>query len=367
MKNWKISVGMLLWLVALLIPTACGQAGKQEAPGEEIISVSTERVEHRSIAFPIHTAGMVSRKETIKLSFKVGGIIERINADEGMTVSQGQVMARLILSEINAQAAKARAAFEKAIRDLERARSLYSDKVAPLEQLQDAETAHKLAGSDLEVAEFNLKHSIIQAPSRGKILKRFFEEGELVSSGTPVFIFASTEKNWILRFGVIDRDVVRLHLDDRAEVRFDVYPEKTFQGSVSEIAETAEPKTGTFEVELSIREERGYPLVAGFIAKVDVFPRDARRISLIPIRALIEGEGKEGSVFIIDNSTSRAVKVAVKIERILDDKVAVQSGLENIEEVVSAGASYLTDGTLVRVEGAADLFPAKTGTKAAEE
>lgn len=68
-----------------------------------------------------------------------------------------------------------------------------------------------------------------------------------------------------------------------------------------------------------------------------------------------------------DNSTSRAVKVPVEIERILDDKVAVKSGLENIGEVVSTGASDLRDGTLVRVEGVGGLSPEKTGTRAREE
>jgi multidrug efflux system membrane fusion protein len=319
------------------------------APSERLVPVRLAPVERFETSFPVHAAAVLARKETARLSFKVGGLIEDIEVDEGQEAAAGRVLARLDLVEIDARVAQARTALDKAARDLERARLLYQDRVAPLEQFQDAESAFTIARSDLQVAEFNRRHGVIRAPARGKILKRFVSEGELVAPGQPVLVFASSEKSWVLRFGAIDRDVVRLRLGDPAEVRFDVFPERIFSALVSEIAEAADPASGTFEVELTLEAGEEDELVSGFIARVDVFP--TRRVSLafVPLQSLVEGEGSRAWVFTVDSETSRARKLAVIVARVTDGRAALRSGLEGVEAVVSGGASYLSEGVRVKV------------------
>ncbi len=313
---------------------------------EDYIPVEIILIEPEEISFPIHSAGMVSMKETVNLSFKIGGIIKDIFVDEGQTVERGQVLGRLYLLEINAQVSKAQSGFEKATRDLERVNSLYDNNVATLEQLQDGETAYNIALSDLKIAEFNLTHSSIIAPNNGKILKRYYEESELIGSGSPVFIFASTDKNLILRIGVIDEDVIRLQLNDPADLYFDVFQDNIFTAYVSEIAETADPLTGTFEVELTIDDKQN--LVSGFIAKLDLYPSEKQIQTLVPISSIIEGDKNTGLVYTID-SNLKAVKIPVTIDRILDNVAAVSEGLENVNFIVLSGVSYLSDGALVKI------------------
>ncbi len=350
MKKVQLS-GTIIAVILTLTLMSCTRQEKEvqgeQRMEEEKIVIETEEVVQRELSFPVHSAGVVSQKEKIKLSFKVGGIVESIYVDEGQAVKEGQILAVLNLSEIKAQVNKARSAHVKAVRDLERAKNLYADRVATLEQLQDAETAYVITLSELEVAEFNLKYSKIAAPSNGKILKRFVEVMELVSPGIPVFIFASMDKSWIIRFGVTDRGIVRLSLGDPADVLIDVFPEEIFSATVSEIAEAADPATGTFEVELEI-DQGEYKLISGFIARVDIYPSTKQEVSLIPIAALVEGDRDKGFVFTVDSSSSKAVRLPVKIGRILNDEVVVTSGLENVKEVVTSGAQYLTDGSCVK-------------------
>jgi len=235
----------------------------------------------------------------MKLSFKISGIIRKIYADEGMSVRKGQILAMLDLSEINSQVKQAQSAFEKARRDLERVESLYQKKAATLEQYQNVQTAFQVAQSRLNAAEFNLRYSEIRAPSRGRILKRLMEENELAGAGMPVFFFASTEQDWIVRVGVSDRDLVRLRLDDPALVAFDAYPGEKFKAKVTEIVESADQMTGTYEVELKV-DPAGKRLVSGFVAKVDIIPSLERTYYVIPIEALVEGNGRSGYVFAVD-------------------------------------------------------------------
>lgn len=305
-------------------------------------------VEQKEMARTIHTYGRTSPKKEMKLSFKINGIIQNIFVDEGQSVRNGQHLAQLDLSEIASQVKQAQSVFEKAQRDWKRVENLYREKAATLEQFQDTQTAFQVAESRLKAAEFNLRHSKIHAPTKGKILKRLVEENEIVGAGMPVFFFASVEKDWIVRVGVSDRDLVRLRLKDPASVTFDAYPGEEFDAFVAEIVESADPMTGTYEVELRIAsgEKR---LVSGFVAKVDIFPTEKKFYSIIPVDALVEAEEDRGFVFTVDRKTLTARRIPITPGFLFADKVAVESGLEDVKEVVTEGALYLKKGTEVLI------------------
>jgi len=339
----SITLGIMLGLTFF----CCSKS--EEAPERsEVVHVKMAPVEHTEMSKPIHTHGRVSPKKEIKLSFKIGGIIRNIYADEGQAVKKGQILARLDLSEIQSQVQQARSAFEKARRDLERAEDLHKEKAVTLEQLQNVKTAFDVAQSQLNAAEFNLRYAEIHAPSEGRILRRLMEENEMVSAGMPIFFFASTAGDWIVRAGVSDRDLVRLRLGDTAVVRFDAYPGEEFQAVVSEIVESADPMTGTYEVELKVEAENK-KLVSGFVAQVDISPTEKKIYAVIPVQAMVDAEGRQAFVFTVDESSHRAKRIPMTIGFLFEDKVAVASGLEGISHVVTEGAPYLIEGTAVEI------------------
>jgi RND family efflux transporter MFP subunit len=342
-----LSIPPLILTGMLISVTGCGEKTVQQKPEEKVV-VETVKAVQQEVSIPVHSSGKLSSKVEIKLAFKTGGITERIYFDEGQTVKKGQLLAQLDLSEINAQVDQAQAAFEKALRDMDRVKKLYEEKVTTLEQLQNASTALEIASSQVKVAEFNLHHSSIFAPANGKILKRFVEPGELVGGGTPVFLFGSDENDWIVRIGVVDLDIIRLNLGDRASVIFDTYPGVQFSAYLSEIAETADPVIGTFEVEVTL-EKNEHKLVSGFIAKVDIIPSNREAFYIIPVESLVEGDGKNGFVYILEKDTDSARKISVEIGHIFDSEIAISSGLNGGEAVIFKGVEYLSDGTQVRV------------------
>ncbi len=338
---------VILGLVSAIFLPGCRSNGEQTQETLRTPVMLTE-VESSEMARPIHTYGRLATKEEIKLSFKINGIIQRILVDEGQTVKKGQLLARLDLSEIDAQVKQARSAFEKAERDMKRVENLYQEKAVTLEQYQNVQTAYQVAQSQLKAAEFNLRHAKIHAPGNGRILKRLMEENELAGAGRPVFFFASTEEDWIVRVGISDSDLVRVKLGDSATVKLDAYPTLDFQAVVSEIVESADPLTGTYELELKINsgEKR---LVSGFVAEVDIFPSSTNPYFIIPIDALVEADGNMGYVYTVDPNSMTARRLSVRIGFLFEDKVAVESGLESIASVVSKGAPYLSDGAAVKI------------------
>ncbi len=346
MNLTKLSV-LFAFIIWLLFWTGCDKGAEEEQTNETVV-VKTAAVVRQKLSRKIQTSGVLSAEAEVKLSFKIAGIVERILVEEGASVHKGQMLARLDLSEIEAKVVQARSAAEKMKRDLERIERLYADSVATLEQLQDAATGFEVAASNLHVAEFNLQHASIYAPNDGKILKRFVERNELVSSGMPIFLFGSTGRGWIIRVGVTDREVVQLQLEDSAAVFFDAYPGVRFRAFVSEIAEFADPMSGTYEVELRI-DPGSYKLVSGFVARVGIVLTQQLEYYVIPIEALVEAEGNSGFVYVLEESGTRVRKVAVRINMILQDAIAVTGRLEGTTKIITVGAPYLTDSSLVEV------------------
>lgn len=340
-------IPLFISFLIILIMVHCSRQ-KESTQLIQKIPVRTAVVQKKMMVLPIRTSGKLAAKAEMKLSFKVGGIIETIHVDEGETVQAGQVLAKLNLSEIKSMLNQAKSAFDKAQRDFARVERLHADSVATLEQLQNATTGLDIAKSNLNIAEFNHDHAIIKAPVKGKILKRLVEINELISPGMPVFILGMSGSEWILRVGVTDYDLVRLQLNDSAHVEFDAYPGNKFTAYVTEIAEAADPYTGTYEVEMKLFSGNK-KLISGFVARTDIFPSRQILYHVIPVEALVEGNQNQGYIYSVGINEESIQKIPIQIDLFANGEIGVLSGLENITEVITDGAPYLTETSRIQI------------------
>ena len=347
MKAIDYIVLLIMLLISLVYISSCNSKAEIQKSDTKI-NVRVAPVLHKSMALPISTSGKLYTSTESKLSFKIPGIIAHIYVDEGQSSKKGILLATLDLIEMEAKVNQAHSAQQKAQRDLERAERLYADSVVTLEQLQNATTALDIAISDAKIAEFNLRHSVIYAPENGKILKRFAEEGELIGSGNPVFLYGANKDGWVLRAGVTDRQIIQLQVGDQSTITFDAYPELKFSAEVSEFEAVANPSTGIFEVELKL-DPGIIQLYSGFIGKVTIVPGIRQKYSIVSIESLLEANEKEGYVYGIDRSNNTATKHKISISKIVGKQILVDSGLENVNEVVTFGSPYLTAGSLINI------------------
>lgn len=305
-------------------------------------------------AHPIHTSGLLASKTEMKLGFKTGGIIERIDVHEGQTVQKAMRLASLNLAEIAARKEQASQAYDKAVRDFQRVENLYRDSVATLEHLQDARTAREVARTNLEIADFNLRYSVIEAPANGKILLKLAEENEIVAAGQPVFLFGTSGEDWVVKVGLPDRDIVRVSLNDRARIRFDAYPGQPFEAVVTQLGQAADPYTGTYEVELTL-QHTPLELVSGFMANAEILPPQSDSCLQVPIDALVEAGEHLGIVFVVTGPVvhKRTVTIAG-----VSENLCIMEGLTPGELVVTEGAPYLNDGdSVIVIRSSQNLLP----------
>jgi membrane fusion protein, multidrug efflux system len=314
----------------------------------EIIAVKTVAVQTKSVVKEIVGTGMLMSKAESRLSFKTGGVISRIYVREGDDVKAGQLLATLDMTEINSQVAQAQLGVQKSERDLQRAKNLYADTVATLETVQNATTGADIARKTYEIAQFNQKFSEIRAPRSGKVLKKLMNQGELAGPGMPVFFINEATANtndWVVRVGVSDRDWAALRVGNATQISFDAYPNEKFTGRVSKLADMIDPASGTYEVEIAV-ETKGKRMAAGLFAHVKMQPSASSPMTLIPIEALVEGNGTEGFVWTLNADNVSVKKTSVKIIRIMENEIGVSGLMQN--SVITEGSSYLTEKTKVK-------------------
>jgi multidrug efflux system membrane fusion protein len=330
--------------ISLLFLAGCGPSEQKKQVDSSPVRVRIQPVQSVEYKIPVRATGLLSTTTEMKLSFKTGGIIKQISAKEGRPVHRGDVLAVLDLSEVKAQVNQARIGLEKAERDLNRAQNLYRDSVATLEQYQNARSAFEMARSQKKIADFNLQHSQINAPSDGKIQKILVETNEVIGPGFPAILFASTENDWVVRAALTDKDVVKFTMGDSARIYMDAFPDAAFKAEVTELGTVADPVTGTYEVELLIL--RSHPQFrTGFISRVEIFPTQVIHSLVVPIEALMDASDQKAHVFVYQEGDQgqqgRAQKRNLKIGHILGSNVVVHEGIEEGELIITEGAKYL--------------------------
>lgn len=336
----------LLALVTVALQ-GCSRADSGQGPVQDAIAVRLAPVQVERTSLPVTATGTLGAKEEVSLSFKVGGVVSRVLVHEGDAVRQGQTLATLDLGEIDPGLVRARTAADKAERDYQRAERLYADSVVTLVQLQDSRSVRDAARAELDAVSFNRGRAQIVAPSAGIILRRKVEPGEIVGPGSEVLTLGSRSRGQVLRAGLADRDVVRLRVGDLAVVRFDAFPDRDFLGTVSQISASADPGTGTYGIEVSLPKADG--LASGLVGAVEIHPGRGTEVSLVPVESVLEANGSQAAVFTLTADGHRARRLPVTIAFLAGEKIALSSGLEGVQSVVTAGAARLDDGSRVEV------------------
>lgn len=304
--------------------------------------VKTFQVRNQSESNVIHVLGAVMSETEARPSFKVGGVIRKTYVKAGDMVKKGQLLATLEMDEIDAQVKLAEEGLRKSDRDLARVKNLYADSVATLEQLQNTTTALEVSKRNAEIARFNRSYAEIRSPISGKIVKQVMFNGEITGPGNPVYaILGVGSKDWVIRAGLTDRDWARVELNDDVTINMDAYPGQSFKGLVSSRSSIGINSSGTIDIEIKFKNQPAR-LAAGLIADLTIVSAKNDYFKVIPIEALVKSDGKTASAFTVVNGLAK--KIDLTIAKLLGDHVAISSGLDGVEVVVTTGAMYLEEG-----------------------
>lgn len=345
-----VSSSLLLSLLLISCNKKDESQQKATETDEVLVPVSLAKVDQATRSESIVASGLVASSEEARLSFKIGGIIQKVYVTEGQKVSKGQLLASLNTTEIDAQVNQAKYGVEKSERDFKRVENMLKDTAATLEQMQNVTTALDIAKQNLQIAQFNRSYAQIISPIDGAVVKKMGNEGELTGPGTPIFYITSNRQgDWVVRVGVSDKDWARLKVGDKANVQLDAYPNESFSGSIKKLAPAADPMNKLYEIEVRIAPN-GKRLATGLFAKVELKPVQSRTYTVVPLEAIVEGNGKEAFIYVLDETRKKVKRLPIQIGFVDGDKVLITNGLEGISEVITSGSAFLTESSAVVVK-----------------
>ena len=413
-KNNKILWILLSVFVVLLAVLIITQKNKKKET-----EVDLAKPKRTTIVEKISASGLVQPVRELRLSPDVAGEIIELTVKEGDSVYQDMLLVKIRpdnyisavqraeaslsqteanLESARANLARAKATYDRARQDLERSETLYKQEVISTSDWELAQQTYKVAENDyksasasveaaghvvkssragLADAKENLRKTSVFSPINGTVSKLDVEQGERVVGTSQ---FAGTEMMRIanlnemeVRVDVNEYDIIMISKGDTAIIDVDSYAllDKTFKGVVTQIANTAQPKTSPdavteFEVRIRILEEsfrelqkEGYknPFKPGMTASVDIITMTKSDILTVPLAAVTtrtrgdmkklaekaEGEeGEEKSEEAPTASTSEEDEETVEVIFVNAGGVAklreVETGISDYEniEIVSA-------------------------------
>jgi membrane fusion protein, multidrug efflux system len=210
----------------------------------------------------ISTDDAVIDGNRVSVSAKMLGRIDSLEADEGDSVRQGQILFRLDQSDLRALEAQAAASValarenirlakvshERAAADFDRASRQFKDKVIPAEQydhirseFESAQARQGIAAAQAQAAAAQLgivctqlRNAEVQSPMNGVIAKRWALPGDVVQPGQAVFTVNDMKSLWVTA-NLEENRLAAIHLNDRVKIRVDAYPDIDFSGTVIQI------------------------------------------------------------------------------------------------------------------------------------
>lgn len=320
------------------------------------VPVSVMPVHFEASAKKVVASGSIRPISEQMLAFKTSGIIDKVWVKEGQTVKKGDLLASLLLEEIDAQVAKANAVLDDASRQLERITELKGRQLASDERGRQAQTAVQIATSDLAIAKFNRQYAVIRAPADGRVLTRHIENHELIQAGQKAFVFADLKQGWSVRLSVADVDVVKLKLKDPASIQMDAYPGQVFSGYIREIAGRSDARSQTFEVDVLLNEAPR--LYSGLIAHTQITPSFTQSLAKVPMTSLIEANGTHARIYVLDEQ-GKAVLQNINIAYLNGAYAMVSAGVEEGEKIVVQGGPFILDGSAIAVMNTLRITPMK--------
>jgi membrane fusion protein (multidrug efflux system) len=371
-RRWRKAAAALLvlllagggwtYLRASAKPDAAATAAKDKpkTPVYELAAgdVATIAARELSINLPLSGSLMPLTQATVKS--KVSGVVLETTVQEGMTVTAGQVIARLDGAELRARAAQQQAALDEANARLALAKKNNLNSEALLRQnyisrsaydttqnsVELAQASVAAAKAQLDMARIALADTTLKAPLAGVVSKRYVQAGEKLAVDMPVMAIVNLNQ-LTLEAQVPASEIPRIRVGQDVQFKVDGFDQRAFLGKVARINPTTEAGSRAMLVYVSVNNADG-ALRGGMFAKGQITTVKTASRPLLPIAALRKN-GTQDIVYRIDNGNVTAQPVKLGLRNDDDALVEVLDGLAPGAVVLAAPLDGVKPGSKVKL------------------
>ena len=348
-------------------PAAAGAPHKEAPNTVEVdegmlrdLRITTRAVESRTGSDLVMLLGelVVDERAYAEVGTPVAARVTRLFVNTGDTVRAGQTLVELTSPDLGREraaylSASVRLKLAEAV--LERKRGLATEKIVPLREVQEAESAVGEAravvrASRAAIAAFGVDPPtddgdgatssmfVLRTPVAGAVIERTAVLGQLLDPATPAFRIGNLATLW-LTVHAFERDAVRIRQGVSAKLSFPALPGQDFEGTVTTVGRHVERASRTVPVRIDVKN-RGNLLRPGMSATATLPVGDTGGAILTVPVASVQRVRNEWCVFLPKDANHFEIR-RIGRGRDVGGEVEVLSGLRAGETVVVDGAFLL--------------------------
>jgi len=369
-----------LLLVFTMLLSACGgkpdnaEAARVEAGAEqgknskdgkpkEPESVPVEVVTAASQSINASYAGTANLEapNEAQVVAKSSGVMVAQLAEEGDTVRQGQVLARIDPARAQLEVQRSQATVNKLSNNYARAQELRKQNLISAEAHDQIRFDLESAKAGLNLARLELSYTNVTAPISGVIAQRMVKQGNLVTLNAPVFRIVNTQYLEAV-MNVPERELALIKAGMPVRMIVDAVPGQVFEGRVDRVSPVMEAGSGTFRVTCAFDGKQ--TLRPGMFGRFEIIYDRRENVLTIPRTAMLEDE-TDPAVYVV--RAGKAVRAPIKLGYSNGEIAEVVSGLKTGDRIITAGKVSVRDGggvTVIAIDGKTVAQPKKDDKKA---
>jgi RND family efflux transporter MFP subunit len=360
----------LIAVAAACAIAAAGYASMKRKPADAAAAAQTvveftqqdlTIVEPQPLDHTLPLTGTLSPFNEATLKAKVAGELIQVAVREGESVKQGQVLARIDQTEVQARLAAREADVAAA-----RAQLIWADKNrttqnALLDKKFISQNAYdniqsnydvavaklRSAEAELVVARKSLGDSVLVAPFPGIVAQRHVQPGERVPLDAKVITVVNLAR-LELEAAVPAVEISRLRAGQQVTFRIDGFGERAFGGRIERINPSTQSGSRSINVYVVIDNPEGV-LRGGLFAQGTVSLERVEGALVVPASAVREEIGQT-FVYAIEGGLVKRKNVTVGAAD-ASGRVQVLRGLAAGERIVRVNLGALRDGAGARLAG----------------
>jgi membrane fusion protein, multidrug efflux system len=331
------------------VKTAVAMASYQPPP----ISVTSVVVKPEQWASTMDVIGTMEAVQGVMVSADLPGTVTKINFESGQAVKAGEILVELDTRQERAQLAALEAQRDLAGLNYARSEQLSKDGVISKVEYDRATADQKQTTANVGEIKATIERKTIRAPFSGVLGLRKVNLGQYLAAGNPIVQLQALNPIYA-NFGVPQQQLGQVKIGRGLRVTTENLAGQVFTGKVTAFESVVDESTRNVQVQATLANPQG-KLRPGMFVQVQVGVGTPRSVISLPASAINYAPYGD-SVYVINDmkdqtgKTYRGVRQQfVKLEGSRGDQVAIVSGVNPGDEIVTSGVFKLRNGAAVQV------------------
>ncbi|GAC1588396.1 MAG: efflux RND transporter periplasmic adaptor subunit [Hymenobacter sp.] len=325
------------------------KTGAATKPAVSATPVSVMQVQPASFKSYLEVQGRVDFDQNATVSARAAGSLTSLRVQRGDRVRQGQVLATIDASILDASMAELRTRLDLARTVYEKQKGLWDQQIGTEIQYLQAKNNYDALRRNL--ATLNQQRALynVVAPFGGTADEVLPKLGEVVAPGTPVVRLTSGAGGKILA-DVSEAYGNRIKAGDQALVTIPDLGGEELPATVRVVSRAINATSRTFTTELRLTGAQAANLRPNMVATVRILNYNRPNATVLPVD-LVQKDEQNSYVYVVaqEGGKSVAKRRIIKTGSTYNGKVEVTSGLTARDRVISAGYQNLNEGQVVAV------------------